>query len=119
MLRTILIIVAATYIFYIYMIKVAGSQEADAEEMPQPALNYDRVGIQQDTFELVADHYTEGDKEGIQINLFQHDQGYTSKTLLSTVLCEPDHSVRERIYVNGYLVTELVVKATSENSQAI
>lgn len=119
MLKTILIIAAATYIFYIYMIRVVGSQEADADEIPQPAPNEDRVGIQQGNFELVAEHYTEGDKEGIQINLFRHDKGYTTKTPLSVVLCEPDHSVRERIYVNGYLATELVVKETSENSQAI
>lgn len=119
MLRTILIIVAATYIFYIYMIKVAGSQEADADEIPQLAPNHDKVGIQKDNFELVAEHYMEGDKEGIQINLFQHDKGYTTKTLLSVVLCEPDHSVREKVYVNGYLATELVVKAINDNSQAV
>ena len=119
MLRTILIIAAATYIFYMYMIRVAGSEKADADEIPQLAPNYDRVGIQQDTFELVAEHYTEGDKEGIQINLFRHDKGYTTKTPLSVVLCEQDHSIREKFYVNGYLATELVVKATSENSQAI
>ena len=118
MLRTILIIVAATYIFYIYMIKVAGSQEADADEIPQLAPNHDKVGIQKDNFELVAEHYMEGDKEGIQINLFQHDKGYTTKTLLSVVLCEPD-SIREKLYVNGYIASELVVKAFSDNSQAI
>lgn len=119
MLRTILIIVAATYIFYIYMIKVAGSQEADADEIPQPAPNQDRVGIQQGNFELVAEHYTEGDKEGIQINLFQHDKGYTTKTPLSVALCEPDYSIREKFYVNGYIATEIVVKAVSDNYQAI
>lgn len=119
MLKTIFIITAATYMFYMYMLRVVGSQEADAEEMPQPTPNYDRVGIQQDTFELVAEHYSEGDKEGIQINLFQHDKGYTTKTLLSVVLCEPDHSVREKVYVNGYMATELVVKAIGDNSQAV
>ena len=119
MLRTILIVVAATYIFYIYMIKVAGSQEADADEIPQPSPNHDRVGIQKDNFELVAEHYSEGDKEGIQINLFQHDKGYTTKTPLSVVLCEPDHSIREKFYVNGSLATELVVKAIGDNSQAV
>ena len=119
MLKTILIIAAATYIFYIYMIRVVGSQEADADEIPQPAPNEDRVGIQQGNFELVAEHYTEGDKEGIQINLFRHDKGYTTKTPLSVVLCEPDHSIRERFYVNGYLATELVVKAIGDNSQAV
>jgi len=119
MLRTILIIVAATYIFYIYMIEVAVSQEADADEIPQPAPKHDKVGIQKDNFELVAEHYTEGDKDGIQINLFQHDKGYTTKTLLSVVLCEPDHSVREKVYANGYLATELVVKVINDNSQAV
>ena len=119
MLRTILIIVAATYIFYIYMIKVAGSQEADADEIPEPAPNNDRVRIEHNDYELVAEHYSEGDKEGIQINLFQHDKGYTTKTPLSVVLCEPDHSIREKLYVNGSLATELVVKAIGDNSQAV
>lgn len=119
MLRTILIIVVATYIFYIYMIKVAGSQEAAADESPQLAPNHDKVGIQKDNFELVAEHYMEGDKEGIQINLFQHDKGYTTKTLLSVVLCEPDHIIREKFYMNGYMATELVVKAIGDNSQAV
>ena len=119
MLKTILIIAAATYIFYMYMIRVVGSQEADADEIPQLAPNHDKVGIQKGNFELVAEHYMEGDKEGIQINLFQHDKGYTTKTLLSVVLCEPDHSVREKVYMNGYLATELVVKAINDNSQAV
>ena len=119
MLKTILIIAAVTYIFYMYMIRVAGSQVADADEKPQPAPNQDRVGIQQGYYELVAEHYTEGDKEGIQINLFQHDKGYTTKTPLSVALCEPDYSIREKLYVNGYIATEIVVKAIGDNSQAI
>ena len=119
MLKTILIIAAATYIFYMYMIRVVGSQEADADEIPQPAPNQDRVGIQQGNFELVAEHYTEGDKEGIQINLFQHDKGYTTKAQLSVALCEPDYSIREKLYVNGYVASELVVKTIGDNSQAV
>ena len=119
MLRTILIIVAATYILYINMIIVAGSQEADADEIPQLAPNHDKVGIQKDNSELVAEHYMEGDKEGIQINLFQHDKGYTTKTTLSVTLCEPDYSIREKLYVNGYVASELVVKTIGDNSQAV
>ena len=45
MLKTILIIAAATYIFYMFMIRVVGSLEADADEIPQPAPNQDRIGI--------------------------------------------------------------------------
>ena len=52
------------------------------------------AALRDNNFELVAEHYTEGDKEGIQINLFQHDKGYTAKTPLSNFVNEAFSSRR-------------------------